>query len=60
MQKEKIIVVGSGPAGLTAGLYTARARLEPLVITGNQLGGQMKLRIIPDSLMAQPVLNLWS
>ncbi len=43
MQKERLIIIGSGPAGLTAALYTARANLEPLIITGDQLGGQISL-----------------
>ncbi len=38
---EEIVIIGSGPAGLTAAVYAARAALNPLLITGNELGGQI-------------------
>lgn len=41
MTHNKLIILGSGPAGYTAAIYAARANLQPLIITGMQVGGQL-------------------
>ena len=65
VQHEKVIIIGSGPAGLTAALYTARANLNPLVIAGHELGGQVSLTHeienypgFPEGLSGQALVDL--
>jgi thioredoxin reductase (NADPH) len=51
---EDVIIIGSGPAGLTAAIYAARAFLNPLLITGNELGGQIATTTDVDNFTGFP------
>ncbi len=51
---EKLIIIGSGPAGLTAAIYAARGNLDPLVIAGREAGGQLMLTTDVDDFPGFP------
>lgn len=51
---EKLIIIGSGPAGLTAAIYAARGNLNPLVVAGREAGGQLMLTTDVDDFPGFP------